>query len=302
MKRLVRRQKLVEYRKDGARGDLGGRELSEDEAEPAALTCRAEHRAHLVENKSAAHVNGYVLAADTKFPLEKPRAVQALTDAIVFEQFVRRSRSSATFEVARRSYYGQLLHRPQGYGDHVALQRVAQADAGIESAGDDIAEIVVDRDIERDLRVALAERGEARLNQNSVRDVRGVDAQQAMWALGEISHLLYRIANLSQCGRERADQLRPGLGERDTAGRAVEQAYVQLRFELLDRLRDRRGRHGELFCRARKAEMPRHAFERDQCGQVNRSSSSCDGAHGSGFLHRSDYEPGVHTSSKPVMI
>ena len=38
---------------------------------------------------------------------------------------------------------------------------MAQADAGIEAAGDDIAEIVVDGDIKRDLRVALAERGEA---------------------------------------------------------------------------------------------------------------------------------------------
>src|SRR5215813_12643598 len=114
---------------------------------------------------------------------------------------MRRSRSTAAFEVARRTYHRQLLHRPQGHGDHVTLQRVAQADASIESAGDDIAEIIVERDIERDLRVPLAERGEVRLNQDSVRDVRGVDAQQAMWALGEISRLLYRIANLSQCGR-----------------------------------------------------------------------------------------------------
>src|SRR5262249_48484531 len=85
MKRLIRGQKLFEYRNDGARGDLGGRELSEDEAEPAASTRGAEHRAHLVEKKSAAHVNGKVLAADTKFPLEEPRAVQAMTDAIVIE-------------------------------------------------------------------------------------------------------------------------------------------------------------------------------------------------------------------------
>src|SRR5262245_11222344 len=183
MKRLVRRQKLVEYRNDAARGDLGARELSEDEAEPAALTRGAKHRAHLVENKSAAHVNGYVLTADTKFPLEEPPAVQALTDAIVFEQVVRRSWRSATCEVARRTYHRQLLHRTQGYGDHVAFQRIAQADAGIESASDDIAEIVVDRDIEHDLRVTLAERREARLNQSGIRDVRGVDAQHAMWAL-----------------------------------------------------------------------------------------------------------------------
>src|SRR5215475_3979491 len=85
MKRLVRRQKPVEYRNDSARGNLGGRELSKDETEPAALTRGAEHRAHLVENKSAAHVNGHVLAADAKFPLEEPPAVQALTDAIVFK-------------------------------------------------------------------------------------------------------------------------------------------------------------------------------------------------------------------------
>src|SRR5215468_697922 len=157
-----------------------------------------------------------------------------------------------TFEVARRTYYGQSLHRSQGYGDHVTLQRVAQADAGIESAGDDVAEIVVDRDIKRDLRVALAERGEARLNQRSVGDVPGVDAQQAMWALGEISCLLYRIANLNQRGCERAEQLCPGLGERDAAGRAVEQAYVQLCFKLLDGFRDRRCGHVEFFCRANK--------------------------------------------------
>jgi hypothetical protein len=135
---------------------------------------------------------------------------------------VRCSRRSATFEVARRTYYRQLLHRPQGYGDHVTLQRVAQANAGIESTGDDIAEIVVDRDIERDLRVALAERAEVRLNQSSVRDVAGVDAQQPMWAFGEISSLQHRITNLSQSGRERVEQFRPGLGERDTAGRAVD--------------------------------------------------------------------------------
>src|SRR5262245_31772922 len=85
MKRLVRRQELVEYRNDGARGDLGGRERSEDEAEPGALTRGTEHRAHLVENESAAHIDGHVLAADAKFPFEEPRAVQAMTDAIVFE-------------------------------------------------------------------------------------------------------------------------------------------------------------------------------------------------------------------------
>jgi hypothetical protein len=33
MKRFVRRHKLVQYRNDGARGDLGGCELSEDETE-----------------------------------------------------------------------------------------------------------------------------------------------------------------------------------------------------------------------------------------------------------------------------
>ena len=69
MKWLVRRQKLVEYRNDSARGDFGCRELSEDEAESDALTRSAEHGAHLVENKCATHVNGDVLAADTKFPL-----------------------------------------------------------------------------------------------------------------------------------------------------------------------------------------------------------------------------------------
>src|SRR5262249_46001815 len=85
MKRLVRRQKSVEYRNDGARGDLGGRELSEDEAEPVAQTRGAEHSARLVENEAAADVHGYVFAVDTKFPFEEPRAVQAVTDAIVFE-------------------------------------------------------------------------------------------------------------------------------------------------------------------------------------------------------------------------
>src|SRR5262249_5267519 len=83
MKRLIWRQILVKYRNDAARGDLGGRELAEDEAEPAALTRGVENGAHLVENESAVHVNGDVLAADTKLPLEEPRPVQAMTDAIV---------------------------------------------------------------------------------------------------------------------------------------------------------------------------------------------------------------------------
>src|SRR5262249_789271 len=85
MKRLIRRQKPVEYRNDGARGDLGGRELSEDEAETAALPPGREDRGHPVEHESAPHGKGYVLAGDTKFPFEEPRAVQAMTDAIVFD-------------------------------------------------------------------------------------------------------------------------------------------------------------------------------------------------------------------------
>jgi hypothetical protein len=47
MKRLVRAQEPVGHWNDGARGDLGGRELSEDEGKPAAVTRGAGHRAHL---------------------------------------------------------------------------------------------------------------------------------------------------------------------------------------------------------------------------------------------------------------
>src|SRR5262245_253374 len=94
MKRLVRRQEPVEDRNHGAGVDLGGRELPEDETEPVALTRGAEHSAHLVENESAAYVNGHVLAVDTKFPFEEPRAVQAMADAVVFEQLVWRFRGS----------------------------------------------------------------------------------------------------------------------------------------------------------------------------------------------------------------
>ena len=85
MKRLIRRQKPIEYRNDRPRGDFGGYEAAEDKAQSAALTRSAEHRTHLVENESAAHVDGYVLAADPKLPFEEPRAIQAMTDAIVLE-------------------------------------------------------------------------------------------------------------------------------------------------------------------------------------------------------------------------
>src|SRR5262249_30866941 len=51
-----------------------------------------------------------------------------------------------------------------------------------------------------------------------------------------------------------------------------------------------------------EAEMPGHAFECDQSGQVNRSLSEGGRASGCGLSHRPDYEPGVHTPSRLVKI
>ena len=72
-------------------------------------------------------------------------------------QILRNQRPRPPGEIGGRGDGGTAHRRPDPHRDHVLLQALAQADAGIETALDDIGEPVVDDEIELDLGIARNE-------------------------------------------------------------------------------------------------------------------------------------------------
>jgi len=59
-----------------------------------------------------------------------------------------RLRHASTRQVVRRSYGDHLHVRGQAHGEHVLLQPSADANTGVKATGDDVAQGVVDHDVE----------------------------------------------------------------------------------------------------------------------------------------------------------
>ena len=78
-------------------------------------------------------------------------AGEAMADAGMVEQVARVLRPAARGEIGRRGGGGEtLLARPDRHGDHVALQPLVVADAGVEAGGEHVDEGVLGRDLQHD--------------------------------------------------------------------------------------------------------------------------------------------------------
>ena len=77
----------------------------------------------------------------------------ALVDAAVSRLVLRLRRLCVALEIARRRHHGHAQRRPDRHCDHVPIDGLAEAHAGIESLGDDLAKAVAHVELERDVRV-----------------------------------------------------------------------------------------------------------------------------------------------------
>lgn len=267
--RSRRAQRIFQQRDQRAAGDvrLGKRPEHQGHATPQAR--RRQGGAHLIQHQASLHLELDIGLADAKRPIhQRPATAQTLMDAVVGQQVFRCVQRRRACQVVGRGHGDHRLRCPQRHGDHVTLQGLAQADTGVEACADDVAQAIVQGDIQGDVRVMREKRRHMGFDQRGVGHVGAVDFQRAIRAAGGVVYLLHREANLLQGRGQGVEQLAARLGQRHAACGAVEQAHAQLRFELLDGLGHRRGRDLHLGRRPREVHMTGHAFERDQGWQV----------------------------------
>ncbi|MBB4126895.1 hypothetical protein GGR77_002185 [Xanthomonas translucens] len=95
----------------------------------------------------------------------------------------------------------------------------------------------------------------------------GVQAQVAGGAVAERIGVLDRRIDLAQRGRDAGKEAFAGIGQRDAAGSAMEQAHAHALFQRGDRMAERRGRHAQRGGGAAKAALLGDGDDRLQFAQ-----------------------------------
>jgi len=116
---------------------------------------------------------------------------------------------------------------------------LADADAGVEPAGNDIRQSIVDHDIEHDIRMRCIETSEPRCDHLSDGHAERIDAQRAGSAAGSRHGLGDRSVQLQHHGCDALVQPSPGRRGRHAARGAIQKPHPKTCLQLADRLAQR---------------------------------------------------------------
>lgn len=164
-------------------------------------------------------------------------------------------------EVGRAADDRHPERQRQPHRDHVGGDELAEPDAGIETAGRDVDQFLTGGDLDLDLRIGPAERGQQRLQQHLQHPARDRKTQAPGRPAAEIARGLAGGDKLDEGGPRLRQEPGAGLGQAHAAGRADEKRGAEAGLERPHRLADRGGRHAELGRRAAEAAMLGHAEE-----------------------------------------
>lgn len=186
-------------------------------------------------------------------------------------QIGRRGRLATLRKVLGRCH-GEHLHvRGETYRDHVFLEPLADAYGGVEAASDDVAQTIVDHDIEHDLRVHPIKATDSRCNDFLRRHAHGVNAQCSRGP----ARRGHRVGDGSVHLRDhRGDSLvkaRSGCRRRNAARSAIEQPHAEATFELPDDLAQGGTRQAEMVGGACEARALDHGDEGPELGKLGAS-------------------------------
>jgi hypothetical protein len=143
-------------------------------------------------------------------------------------------------KIGRRSDHHRADSPADRNRDHVGGHRLTQPDAGVEALADDVDQPTFGRQLDLHLRVATQIFEHQRRQHHARRPQRGVQPQHAR-RLGAM--LVDPLDGLVDGGQGRGDpvqELLAGVGERDAAGGAVEEANAQPRLQFADGVAERR--------------------------------------------------------------
>jgi hypothetical protein len=115
---------------------------------------RQPHRVVLVQDQSRPHVDVHRLRAPFEFPSIESAVRQSHPDRSMLCEVFRRLRLAVPGEVVGRSCNHHAKVATDRHGDHVLRRRLGQANAGIESVGNDVDHARLGDDVYFDLWVA----------------------------------------------------------------------------------------------------------------------------------------------------
>jgi hypothetical protein len=173
--------------------------------------------------------------------LELPRvdasgAGDAKVYAAVLSQVLGRARRRAAGKISGRGDGKHAQRRPDPHRHHVPGQRLAEPDAGVVSARDDVGEAGLDVELDLDLGIVT----------NQPVDGRPQDGRRGMLGGGDADRACRPLAQLRQGGEplvdvvdrrpERLEQALAGLGRRHAACRSRQQPQPEPGLEPPDRV------------------------------------------------------------------
>ena len=186
-------------------------------------------------------------------------AGKAAVDAQVRLQIFRRFGDTVFLKITGSSHHQKSGDGPDRHGHHVVGEALAKADARVEPVAHDVDHSVFGDDLELHIRAARMERAQHRC-QHHARGVPGhVEPQLAAGRFAHALHVVQGLAHVLQGGGQAIEQHLTGLGRRDAAGGAMQQAQIQRGLELPQAVAERRRGHAQLPGRLAEAAALGHA-------------------------------------------
>ena len=156
----------------------------------------------------------------------------------------RATRPALPSEVGRGRDDGQA-QVPDPHGAHAVLEVFAEADAGVETGFDDIGETLVRHHFQGDAGIVAGQFAETWREDETDGVSRCVDSYQAVRRFAKAVKAVQRGGDVFERRVQVCQQVLAGLGRRDVASGAVEQADAELGFQFAQGVAERRRGYAE---------------------------------------------------------
>ena len=194
---------------------------------------------------------------------------EAAAQAGMAEQVARMLRPAVAVEIGRGGGGGEALDaRADRHRDHVLLQPLVVADAGVAAGREHVDEAVLGDDLQPDVGIGGEERRHDARQHQPRRADRHVEPQRAGRPVAKAVDHVERRLDLGQRRAEPLQQARARLGRRDAARGAVEQPDAEPRLQPAHRLAQARRAAAAGARAVAKAAGARHRDEGVQVAEV----------------------------------
>jgi hypothetical protein len=171
----------------------------------------------------------------------------------VLPEFGERAGRAFRVDISGRGHHDRLQRRRQPDRDHVLGNHFAEADARIVAGGDDVDDLFVGGDLDRQTGMPPRHLLHDRSNRDRLGDPWDVQAQHAGYPAALGLQLLGRLVDGGERRPDRREESLSRLGQRDAARRAREQGRAERILDCPHGMTDRRRAHVQPRGGARKA-------------------------------------------------